>query len=116
MEPILNQIKSEQLSKNPNVHLIDRLKRVLEKGSLSFQDFCGSGTFIPREIYSRDNQQVKLQDDCTDVIRYYGNYIIQGTKSNIFVTEINGVKVEGKSLSILEDMLWSMEVNKVMNK
>lgn len=99
----------------PNVHLIERLKKVIEKGSLSFQDFSASGTFIPRESYQHSNPNAKLNNDCTDVIRYYGNYIIQGTKSGLFITEINGTRVEGKSLDILEDMMWCMEVNKVMN-
>lgn len=116
MEAIKSHIKSEQDRKSPDSNLIERLNKVLSKGGLSFEEFCASGTFIPSEIFKWDNPDIELDKDCTDVIRYYGNFIVQGLKSGLFIADINGSYIESKSLSVIEDTMWSIHINKVMNK
>lgn len=121
MERIKNQIKSEKAKSLPDKHLIDRLERILEKGSISFDQFCGGASFVPREEYENSddyNINEPLHNDCTDVIKYYGGYHIQAINGGGFMTYVNGNEhpITSASLDIIEDMLWSIEAEKILNK
>ncbi len=90
----------------------------------TLEEFQKSGKFVCREDFEKEYKTlVPLQDDCTDVLLYFGGFYIECLKSNTFLIDIRDVKtdevvtrVKHPRLEVVESILWDRHVEKLINK
>lgn len=78
--------------------------------------FRDTGRFIPVEVYLKENPNAKLHDDCTEVIIYTNDFIIQALKTNEFYIKVGRREIKHTPLDVVESALWYLRVEKVINK
>ena len=78
--------------------------------------FRDTGRFIPVEVYLKENPNAKLHDDCTEVIIYTNDFIIQALKTNEFYIKAGRREIKHTPLDVVESALWYLRVEKVINK
>lgn len=78
----------------------------------NFESLSNTGRFMCAVSYAQKNPEVKLQDDCTDVVHYRGGHIIQLLKSGEFMVNES---FSSRSLDEAETYLFSPAINKKMN-
>jgi hypothetical protein len=120
MKLIQEQIIKEKMSDKPDKHRITKLQSIIDSGKLCFDDFSESGRFVPVEVYKSQTKKAKLHKECTDVVCYFGDFIIQGLKSGMFLLEHKGasgyeIKIEHKKLDVVEAVLWTLIANLKIN-
>lgn len=107
---IKRHLDRELSKKNKDDQLILELKKIVSSGTLTFSDWQLSGKFIPTESFKKECPDVKLDDNCTDVILYYGDIFIQVLKSDNFYVSPGFVSNDIKSS---EKELWDRNLKKL---
>jgi hypothetical protein len=117
MKAISNHIKAELKKTKSDSGLLHQLNKILEKGSVSFEEFANTGRFMSEKDFRRYNPRETLLHDCTDVVVYAGNLYIQVTKSGLFTIVQAGAKgkLQATQLEVAEKALWQMVAEKLLN-
>lgn len=119
MKLIQDQIIKEKMEDKPDKYRILKLQSIVDSGSLSYEDFRESGRFTPMEVYKSKNKKAKLHKDCTEVVTYFGGFIIQALKSGVFFFEYtkekHDITIEHRTLDVVEAVLWTLVANKKIN-
>ncbi len=102
MKTIKNHLESEKASYKPNEMRIRELTKILKAGTLNLEDWRLTGRFTPANEYLIRNSNVKLKNNCLEVIEYVGEVIIEVLKTNDFVFE----DTKSKVLDEVEDKAW----------
>jgi hypothetical protein len=100
---IKQHLQTEENKQNPDKYVVEQLKKILENGTLSFDEWKLSGRFVPRESFERNRPEVKLHEDCAEVVSYFCAQI-QALKTNQFYTH-DGIYCS--SIVPLEKFIWS---------
>jgi hypothetical protein len=84
--------------------------------TITYEMFRDTGRFIPSDVYLKENPTARLHDDCTEVIIYTNDFIIQALKSNEFYIKVGRREIKHTPLDVVESALWYLRVEKVINK
>lgn len=109
------QLQVENSKQKPDKLYVDTINILKAKGELTRLEFSNTGRFCPRNFFLSNNPDVKLHDDCTDVVVYLGGFFIEALKGNTFLAEADGLKLTSKSLDNIEAMVWDVEAEKFFN-
>lgn len=112
----MEQLKAEVLylkSKVPSVSnkYIQRLQQIIDKGSMTFEDFIDTGRFIEIQSFEHSGYMDK---DCKDVVVYVGGFGIQSLKTSEYLITIDG-EHRSSELKEIEKILWDKIANKFFN-
>jgi len=117
MKAISNHIKLELKKAKPDDGLLTQLNKMLEKGSVTFEEFTNTGRFSNEKDFRRHNPKEILLHDCTDVIVYAGNLYLQASKDGMFTLVQKGSKgkIQSPQLEVAELALWQLIADKLLN-
>ena len=118
-------IANELSSTLPDSLYLQALNKMKAGGLLALEDFSETGRFIDRRTFEKDNPNVQLHPECTDVIIYMCGFYIQSLKGSVFFIsmketahesdEIDRWTFTNESLDEVERVLWNSRVNKFFN-
>lgn len=118
-------IANELSSILPDSLYLQALNKMKDGGLLTLEDFSETGRFVDRQAFERDNPDIKLHPECTDVIVYMCGFYIQSLKGNVFFIsmkedaqesdEIDRWTFANESLDKVESVLWNNRANKFFN-
>lgn len=83
---------------------------------MKYEDFVKTGRLTPIEVYLRENPKAKLNPNCTEVVMYTHDFIIQALKTNEFYIKKGKREIQHKMLDVVEAALWFLYAEKVINK
>lgn len=109
MKTIKNHLESERAAVKPNQLRIDELTKILDRGTLTREEWRMTGRFTPTGEYLSRNADVKLAKNCKEVIEYVGDNIIKVLSTGYFVFE----DTKSKNLDEVEDKMWSATAEKL---
>ena len=105
-----------QKKKYPKSHkpVIQQLQQIVDKKEIFFKDFQSLGRMINVNDYLADNQGAKLHKECTDILYYMKDYIIQVLSTGKYYIHVYDssesdevdTKTESNSLKTLEKILF----------
>lgn len=99
-----------ELSKDePNKRLVHNLQKFIARGHVTFYDFMDTGRFMPAEVFTKENKGIKLGDDTTEVVVYFGKYFIEVRKPNMFIKD----NMRSTDLKEVEQYLWNIIEKKI---
>lgn len=87
-----------------NKELSDKLSKVLERKTLTLNEWKLNSKFIPRDQFLAENPKEKLLSTCDEVIEYFGKHYIQVLGSGTFRYTSS---IRSKDLSEVENAMWS---------
>lgn len=88
---------------------------------MTLEEFRKTGTFYPREEFQKNNKTMILHDECTDVIVYEGNYIIEVLKGDTFYYSMYEneytlvTDVRNNCLEMVERIMWQRHAEQFIN-
>lgn len=94
----------ELAKEKPNTLLLSSLLKVLDRNSISSDEWRMTGRFTPRGAYLLENPNETLLSTCTEVIEYFGKGYIQVLSSGVFRYN---AKVKSKVLDDVENIMWN---------
>jgi len=100
---IENYYKIELAKENPDQSILSKLSKILERGTLTLNEWKLLGKFIPKSEFLAENPNVSLLKTCSEVIQYIGGHYIQVLKSGTFRYNSS---IKGKVLDDVEDKIW----------
>ena len=103
MKEIKDEILLEKLRQNPNKQRIQNLQQIVDKNTLSLNEFSNLGMFMSRDSYLTNvNKSAKLKDNCTDVVYYLYNFVVQVIDSSLYFIELQDAKESDEMNTIVE--------------
>lgn len=102
MSKLKEHLKLEQSKPCPDKHIVEQLKTILDRGTLTFEEWKLSGRFVPREHFLEHSPKTKLHDDCTEVVKYFCGHI-EALKTNQFYVSPN---IHCTAIEPLEKFIW----------
>lgn len=88
----------------------------MKPSTTTFKDFCMSGRFTTRESFLKKFPSTKLNDSCTDVVRYMGDLYVEALKTNEFTSKVKGVRrYSSNSLDKVEAYIWNNLAHEMFN-
>lgn len=111
MNIIKQEIKTEKAKLKPDQHYLKLLKSIESMDKIEFEIFSNTGRITPVEVFKNENPNAVINANCTDVVRYLGGFYIQMLKSGNYIYQFDvqpstTVKIEHKSLDVLELQMW----------
>lgn len=115
------EIERETQKKNASQDRISKLNSMLNKKSVTFEEFQDSGRFMPMEKYELEKNIAYIHPECRTVVRYMGGFVIQIMKSGAFVYMLKKdeslyVHLEDDGLVKMEQKVWDAVANEKFNK
>jgi len=104
MGTIKKHYEIELAKDKPNTLLLSILLKVLNRNSITLNDWRLSGKFTPKKAYLLENPTETLLSSCTEVIEYFGKGYIQVLSSGVFRYN---AQVKSKVLDDVEDIMWN---------
>lgn len=104
MGAIQNHYQIESEKEKPNTLLLSILSKILERKSLTLNEWRLTGKFIPKAEYIKDNPTADLLSTCKEVIEYVGKYRIEVLGSGTFRYTST---IKSKVLDEVEDKIWN---------
>ena len=80
----------------------DELSKILNRGTITLDEWRMTGKFISAEEYLHKNKDVALVKNCKEVIEYAGASIIQVLHTGFFVFK----DTQSKTLDEVENAVW----------
>ena len=80
----------------------DELSKILNRGTITLDEWRMTGKFISAEEYLHKNKDVALVKNCKEVIEYAGASIIQVLHTGFFVFK----DTKSKTLDEVENAVW----------
>jgi hypothetical protein len=80
----------------------NQLSKILQRGTITLEEFRMTAKFIAAEDYLHSNPNTILEKDCKEVIEYAGGSIIQLLHTGVFVFK----ETKSKNLDEVEDTMW----------
>lgn len=123
MSIISEEILKEKLKDKPDKLYIQTLQKMQDENP-SFELFINTGRIMPKELFLNYNKKIRLNFDCSDVVRYVGGFYVQILKTGEFLLEINDADqsdemntiIKDKSLDVIEEELWYRVARKFISK
>ena len=84
MGTIQNHYDIEVAKEKPNQVLLTQLSKVLDRKTITLNEWRLSGKFIPKADFLAENPTAELLATCSEVIEYFGKHYIQVMSSGIF--------------------------------
>lgn len=84
--------------------------------TITFEMFRDTGRFVPADVFLKEHPTAKLHPDCTEVIIYTNDFIIQALKTNKFYIKVGRREIKHIPLDVVESALWYLRAEKVINK
>lgn len=109
---IQKQYELELAKENPNKLLLSILSGVLERGTLTLNEWKLLGKFIPKKEFLNENPSVSLLKSCSEVIQYIGGEYIQVTNLRSGTFRYTS-KIKGNVLDEVEAKIWGKIVEKL---
>lgn len=121
MNLIESEIERETQKKEASQGTIEKLKSILDRGFVTFEDFQDSGRFMPTHKYEFEKNIAYIHPECRTIVRYMGGFVIQIMKSDAFVYMLKKdeslyVHLEDDGLIKMERKLWDAVANEKFNK
>jgi len=110
MGTIQKHYDTELTKEKPNQLLLSILSKVLERKTLTLNEWRLSGKFIPKAEFLLNNPTAELLATCSEVIEYIGGDHIQVMSSGTFRYTS---AIKGKVLDDVEDKMWQEIVEKL---
>lgn len=104
MGTIRKHYEIELAKEKPNNLLLSILSKVLERKTITLNEWRLSGKFTPKSAFLLENPSEPLLSTCTEVIEYFGKHYIQVLSSGVF--RYNS-EVRSKVLDDVEDIMWN---------
>lgn len=105
---LIKQHLDNELNKpKSDVQTIIELRKILENKTISFEEWQISGKFIPSDMFAKEYPLASLNQECTDVILYYGDLWIEVLKTDMFFVRPGFVTNDIKSA---ERELWQKNI------
>jgi len=104
MGTIKKHYETELAKDKPNTLLLSILLKVLNRNSITLNDWRLSGKFTPKKAYLLENPTETLLSSCTEVIEYFGKGYIQVLSSGVFRYN---AQAKSKVLDDVEDIMWN---------
>jgi hypothetical protein len=82
---------------------------------VTYDAFVNTGRFVPVEVYAKEYPKVSLHTECTEVVIYTNDFIIQALKTNEFYVKKGKREIRHKTLDVVESALWYLYAEKVIN-
>jgi len=122
----IDKLIADELSSNlPDTLHLQALEKMRAGGVLTLEDFSETGRFVDRQTFARDNPNVVLHPECTDVIVYLCGFYIQSLKGSVFFIsmketahesdEIDRWTFTNENLDNVESVLWNSRGNNFFN-
>ncbi len=100
-----------ELSKEkPNQVLLSYLLKVLERKTLTLEEWRLTGKFIPKKDFIAENPTAEILTTCQEVIEYVGKSYIQVMSSGTFRYKSD---IKSKVLDEVEDIIWKEVSEKI---
>lgn len=103
MGTIQKHYDTELAKEKPNQLLLSILTKILDRKTLTLNEWRLTGKFIPKPEYLRDNPTEVLLTTCSEVIEYVGKGYIQVMGSGTFRYTSS---IKGKVLDDVENKMW----------
>lgn len=110
MGTIQKHYDSELAKENPNILVLSILSEILERKTITFNEWRLLGKFIPKKEFLDNNPDKVVLASCVEVIQYPGGEYIQVMESGVF--RYNS-KIYSKVLEEVEDVLWYLVFEKL---
>ena len=110
MGTIHKHYDTELAKEKPNQLLLSILTKILDRKTLTLNEWRLTGKFIPKSEYLRDNPTEELLTTCSEVIEYVGKGYIQVMGSGTFRYTSS---IKGKVLDDVENKMWREIVEKL---
>lgn len=110
MGTIQNHYDTEVAKEKPNQVLLTKLSKVLDRKTLTLNEWRLSGKFIPKADFLLENPTADLLATCSEVIEYIGKDYIQVMSSGMFRYTAS---IKGKVLDEVENEMWGKIVEKL---
>lgn len=107
---IKNQFDLESSKENPNALLLSILSRILDRGTITLEQWKSLGRFVPKKQFLDSNPAEIVLVSCIEVIQYPGGAYIQVMESGTF--RYNS-KIHSKDLDKVENAIWNLVVEKL---
>jgi hypothetical protein len=87
------------------------------KEKITYSQFVNTGRFINWKEFTNNitGKKPLLHNDCTQVVSYMNDFIIQVLKTNEFYVKIGTREIRHKNLDVVESALWYLKAEKVIN-
>ena len=85
--------------------MLSKLSKILERGTLTLNEWKLLGKFIPKEEFLDENPSVALLASCSEVIQYIGGEYIQVTNLSSGTFRYSS-KIKGNVLDEVEAEMW----------
>lgn len=102
---IENYYKIELAKENPDQSMLSKLSKILERGTLTLNEWKLLGKFIPKKEFLDENPSVSLLASCSEVIQYIGGEYIQVTNLSSGTFRYSS-KIKGNVLDEVEAEMW----------
>lgn len=99
----------EAAKAEPSQLLLTVLSSVLERGTLTREQWRLSGIFTPKKDFLLNNPGVALFATCSEVVQYFGLDYIQVMDSGIFRYNDD---IKGRDLEEVENDVWNIVAEK----
>jgi hypothetical protein len=107
---IQDQFNLESSKENPNTLLLSILSKILDRGTITLEEWKSLGRFIPKKQFLDENPTGVVLASCVEVIQYPGAHYIQVMESGTF--RYNS-KIHSKILDQVEDIVWFLIFEKL---
>lgn len=110
MGTIRSHYEIELAKEKPNTLLLSILSKVLDRNTLTLNEWRLSGKFTPKDAFLLENPSETLLSTCTEVIEYLGKHYIQVLSSGVFRYN---AQAKSKVLDDVEDIMWNEVAEKL---
>lgn len=109
MITIKKHLELEKAKNNPSLLRIEEINKILNRGTITLEEWRMTGRFITKEEYKETNPQAKLKRNCKEIVEYVGDIAIQVLSTGDFVFE----DTKDKDLELVENKIWGQVVEKL---
>jgi hypothetical protein len=102
----------ESAKEKPNQSTLSNLSKVLDRKTLTLNEWRSSGRFIPKAEYLLENPTAGLLASCSEVIEYIGKDYIQVTNLSSGTFRYTS-SIKGKVLDEVENKMWEKIAEKL---
>lgn len=110
MGTLQKQFDLESNKESPNTLLLSILSTILERKTITFNEWKLLGKFIPKKEFLDNNPNDTVLASCVEVIQYPGGEFIQVMESGTFRYD---TAIYGNQLDEVEKSVWKLTFEKL---
>jgi len=116
MKQIKEEVLLEKMRVNSNASRVQRLQQIVDRNAITQHEFSNLGMFMSRDAYLKNvNKNAVLLNNCTDVVYYLFNFVVQVLDSSTYHFELDdatesdemNTQLESSNLKTVEKFMYN---------